>query len=108
MGDLYVPFKHAQIYRQRAEANGSGENLIQRAIRSPAHCDFTYIEQVTAFADMLNWEQKNVKLRGDIVTDPETISEETYGCHYTTVPVAAEASLHPARSILNSVCNQQE
>src|SRR5690625_4525732 len=108
LGDLYVPFRHGQLYRQRAEDSGSDYWLVQRAIRSPGHCDFTYAEQVTAFADMLNWEQNGTKPSGDNVTDLEIISQETYGCQYTTVPIAAEASLHPARGALNSVCNQQE
>ena len=70
LGDLYVPFKMQQIFRQRANANGSGRWLVQRAIRAPSHCDFTVAEQVAAFDDMVRWEQTGKKPAGDDVLTP--------------------------------------
>ncbi len=84
LGDLYVPFVHEQAYRRRAEANGSDYWLVQRAIRSSPHCDFTQEEQIEAFADMIAWEQNGTKPEGDNVLDPEVVASDDYGCEFTT------------------------
>lgn len=88
LGDLYVPFRNEEIYRQRAEANGSGYWLVQRAIRATYHCDYTVQEQVDAFSAMVNWEQTGLKPGGDDVTSAAVIKQPTYGCQYTTAPVS--------------------
>lgn len=104
LGDLYVPFRHGQLYRQRAEDHANGHWLVQRAIRSPGHCDYTNAEQVNAFSAMIDWEQNGVRPSGDNVTDAEIISEATYGCAYTTAPTAAETTVAFARGSLNAAC----
>ncbi|WP_119155115.1 alpha/beta hydrolase [Caldimonas tepidiphila] len=83
LGDLYVPFSMEQIFKRRADANGSGDFLVQRAIRSPGHCDFTVAEQVAAFDAMANWEQKGVKPEGDDVLDAAKVADAAYGCRFT-------------------------
>jgi hypothetical protein len=87
LGDMYVPFSMQQIYRARAEANGNGDLLVQRAIRAPSHCDFTIQEQVEAFDAMANWAENKVKPAGDDVTTPSTVADPNYGCAYTRPPV---------------------
>ncbi|SDS10199.1 hypothetical protein SAMN05216421_0908 [Halopseudomonas xinjiangensis] len=84
LGDLYVPFKHMQIHRERAEASGSDDLLVQRAIRAPSHCDFSAEEQVQAFVDMINWEQNGIKPAGDEVLDAKVVADPDYGCTFTT------------------------
>ncbi|MBA1147298.1 alpha/beta hydrolase [Ectothiorhodospiraceae bacterium WFHF3C12] len=84
LGDLYVPFIHEQIYRQRAAANGSDQWLVQRAIRAPGHCDFSDAEQENAFAAMINWEQNGIRPEGDEVLDASVIADPNYGCQFTT------------------------
>ena len=83
LGDLYVPFVHEQIYRQRAIANGRDHLLVQRAIRDPLHCEFTDEEEATAFSDLVNWVNTGVKPEGDNVLDPEQLSSEDYGCSFS-------------------------
>lgn len=84
LGDLYVPFLHEQEYYRRAEANGSSDMLVQRAIRAPGHCDFTNEEEVAAFRDMVNWEMNGIKPAGEVsVIDPDVISDENYGCQFS-------------------------
>ena len=83
LGDLYVPFRHAQLYQQRVEANGNGDWLVQRAIRNPGHCDFTDAEEEAAFADMIAWEQGGEKPAGDDVLDAATVADANYGCQFT-------------------------
>ncbi|MCH2557847.1 MAG: alpha/beta hydrolase [Alcanivorax sp.] len=84
LGDLYVPFRHGQLYRERAEANGNGGWLVQRAIRSPGHCDYTLEEQETAFDDMINWEQNSIMPDGDDFLDPATVANDDFGCQFSS------------------------
>lgn len=84
LGDLYVPFVHEQVYRRRAEANGNGDMLVQRAIRSAPHCDFTGAELVSGFQAMIDWEQNGTKPAGDDVLDPDTVAAADYGCQFTS------------------------
>ena len=83
LGDLYVPFVHEQIYRRNAIANGSGDLLVQRAIRAPGHCDFTVTEESTAFADLVNWVDTGIPPAGDEVLSASTVSQNTYGCTFS-------------------------
>nr|WP_238482273.1 alpha/beta hydrolase [Noviherbaspirillum aridicola] len=83
LGDMYVPFSMQQIYRQRAEAQGNADLLVQRAIRAPSHCDFTVREQTDAFDAMINWAENGVKPAGDDVLTPSTVASPTYGCAFT-------------------------
>jgi hypothetical protein len=97
LGDLYVPFVHEQIYRERAEANGNGDMLVQRAIRASNHCDFTNDERQAAFDAMIAWEQNpgNPPAGDDVSRD--AISDEDYGCQFTTEtrPGVAECPTTP-------------
>jgi hypothetical protein len=54
-GDLFVPISVEQVYRRRADAAGSSDYLVQRAIRRPGHCAFTQDELVRAFDDLAAW-----------------------------------------------------
>jgi acetyl esterase/lipase len=83
LGDLFVPFSMEQIYKRRAQANGSDQWLVQRALRAPGHCDFTVAEQVEAFQAMVTWEQTGVKPAGDDVLTPAVVANPAYGCAFT-------------------------
>ncbi|WP_043238866.1 alpha/beta hydrolase [Stutzerimonas azotifigens] len=96
LGDLYVPFRHMQIHRKRAEANGNGDWLVQRAIRAPSHCDFSYQEQVEAMAAMLQWEQQGIKPAGDEVLSPRVVADPAYGCRFTRNEGVPTRALLPA------------
>jgi hypothetical protein len=83
LGDLFVPFSMQQVYRQRVEARGNGQWLVQRAIRGASHCDFTVAEQVEAFDAMVAWEQGGPRPAGDDVLTAATVAQPTYGCTFT-------------------------
>jgi hypothetical protein len=83
LGDLFVPFSMQQVYRQRVDAKGNGNWLVQRAIRGASHCDFTVAEQEQAFDDMIQWERDGIAPAGDDVLTPATVAAPTYGCTYT-------------------------
>ena len=100
LGDLYVPFKMQQVYRQRATAKGNADRLVQRAIRGTGHCEFTLAEQITAFDDLARWEQEGVKPEGDEVLDPSVVHAADYGCKFTnnTFTEAEKATVGAARA----------
>lgn len=94
LGDMYVPFHMTQIHRNRANAKGNGGWLVQRAIRAPSHCDFTWTEQVTAFQDMVKWAEQGVKPAGDDVLTKATVADPKYGCTYTVnTPMPGEPAV---------------
>ena len=92
LGDLYVPFSMAQIYRNRMVAKGNGAWLVQRAIRAPSHCDFTVAEQVNAFRDMVSWAEGGTKPAGDDVLTPATVAKAACGCSHTVNSGGADDS----------------
>lgn len=83
LGDLFVPIKMQQVYRQRMEANGWGDNLVQRAVRAPGHCDFSLAEFNATLDAMLQWEQSGVKPGGDDLLDAALMADGAFGCTYT-------------------------
>lgn len=82
-GDLFVPFRMQQIYRERAAANGSDGFLVQRAIRATGHCDFTNQEKIDSFDAMHTWVQENTVPDGDDVLNPDKVADPEFGCEFT-------------------------
>ncbi len=83
LGDFYVPFRHQQLYRERAEENGNADMLVQRAIRATSHCDFSAGEYKAAINDWLKWVNEDIKPAGDDVLNPATVANANYGCNFT-------------------------
>ncbi|MFN0146148.1 MAG: hypothetical protein ACKVT1_06535, partial [Dehalococcoidia bacterium] len=54
-GDLFVPITHQTSYRQKVEAAGKGDLLVQRAIRAAGHCQFSDAEYTAAWNDLTAW-----------------------------------------------------
>lgn len=84
LGDFYVPFRHQQLYREKAEENGNGDLLVQRAIRAPSHCDFSGPEIVAAMVQWITWVNGGPKPAGDEVLDAAVVADADYGCTFTT------------------------
>lgn len=98
LGDLFVPIRMQQVYRQRMEANGWGDNLVQRAVRAPGHCDFSTAEFTNTLDAMLRWEQNGTKPAGDDLLDPALMADANFGCTYTEngPPQTTTRALMPA------------
>jgi len=64
-GDLTVPISLEQSYRHKVEAAGTGDLLVQRIIRSGAHCDFSDTEITRAWGDLSAWVAGRGKPAGD-------------------------------------------
>lgn len=83
LGDLFVPFHNEVVYAERAEAAGASDLLVQRAIRSVLHCDFTPAEMIEGLADLTTWVETGVRPAGDVVLDPAAVAAPDYGCTFT-------------------------
>ena len=80
LGDLFVPFSMEQAYATDVAWHGKSRLLVQRAIRSAQHCEFSPIEVGTAWDDLVRWVRAGKKPAGD---DVRRTSAETYGCRFT-------------------------
>ncbi|MBC7501236.1 MAG: alpha/beta hydrolase [Herminiimonas sp.] len=100
LGDMYVPFSMEQIYKRRADALGTSQWLVQRAIRGVAHCDFSIKEQASAFDAMIDWEQNGIKPAGDDILNPATVASPSYGCKFTDNTMTVDEP--PASAIARS------
>ncbi len=83
LGDVFVPFRMEQVYRERVEKHGNGRFLVQRAIRSPLHCDFTAAEEDAGFRALVAWVEHGTRPAGDEVTNASTLADPGYGCAFT-------------------------
>ncbi len=66
-GDLAVPISVERSYRQKAEAAGAGDLLVQRVIRASGHCKFSDTEVTQAWDDLVEWVAGKRKPPGDDV-----------------------------------------
>jgi hypothetical protein len=110
LGDLYVPFKMQQLYRQRVEAKGNADKLVQRAVRAVSHCEFTYGEQTAAFDALIAWSEGGAKPEGDDVLTPAVIADANYGCKFTSTaytPDEMTAGTLPASRATVPACPTQ-
>ena len=69
-GDPGAPFHGMQAFRRLADAAGNGDMLVQRAVRSPFHCDFSDQEMGSSLTDLFQWVEKGVKPEGEEVLGP--------------------------------------
>jgi hypothetical protein len=83
LGDLFVPFNMEQIYHRRVAARHNDRWLVQRAIRSPNHCDFTAAEEAAAFTALAAWVAHGTRPAGDDVMTPARVADASYGCQFT-------------------------
>jgi hypothetical protein len=83
LGDVFVPFSMEQIYQRRVTARGHARWLVQRAIRSPLHCDFTAAEESSAFTALVGWVEHGARPAGDPVSDRKALADPRYGCRFT-------------------------
>ncbi len=64
-GDLFVPIREERYYLQRAKEAGTTNLLVQRAIRSSGHCNFTTAERTRAFDDLVMWVRYGIRPSGE-------------------------------------------
>lgn len=97
LGDLFVPFAMEQVYADEVAAAGRSELLVQRAIRTTGHCEFSAVEAGTAWDDLVAWVSHGTRPGGDDVTDPAVVAAPAYGCRFSD-PAAYAAAGAPSQN----------
>ncbi|MFD0904891.1 DUF6351 family protein [Actinomadura sediminis] len=94
LGDLFVPFSMERRYRADAARHGREDLVVQRAIRSIGHCEFSPAEVGAAWDDLVRWERGGKRPAGDDVSRPDEIADPRYGCRFTD-PAARSTGTRP-------------
>ena len=80
---MFVPFSMEEIYGSEAQQHGLGGLVVQRAIRSAGHCEFSDTEAGTAWDDLVRWVHHRVHPAGDAVTNPAAVAAPDFGCRFS-------------------------
>jgi pimeloyl-ACP methyl ester carboxylesterase len=84
-GDGQVPINQALILRDRVEAAGRSDLLVQRVIEDPGHCGFTTGEQEAAFGALADWVERGDEPAGtELGVDDLTHLDRTFEDHSRT------------------------
>lgn len=80
LGDMFVPFSMEQAYRADVAGWGRTGLLVQRAIRTSQHCEFSAAEAGAAWDDLASWVKQGVRPAGDDVRRPAAAD---FGCRFS-------------------------
>jgi hypothetical protein len=80
LGDLFVPFSMEQAYARDVAKHGSSRQVVQRAIRTTNHCEFSPVEAGAAWDDLVTWVHTGQAPEGDDVLNP---SDANFGCRFS-------------------------
>jgi len=80
LGDLFVPFSMEQAYARDVAHHGKSRDLVQRAIRTTNHCEFSPAEAGVAWDDLVTWVHTGQAPAGDDVLNP---SHPDFGCRFS-------------------------
>jgi fermentation-respiration switch protein FrsA (DUF1100 family) len=97
LGDLFVPFSMEQDYAAEAAERGRADLVVQRAVRTTAHCEFSPVEAGTAWDDLVAWVGGGDRPAGDAVLDPAAVADPSFGCAFSD-PAAYAAAGPPSQT----------
>jgi fermentation-respiration switch protein FrsA (DUF1100 family) len=91
LGDLFVPFSMEQIYAAEVATAGRIDLLVQRAIRTTGHCEFSAAE--AALPGTTSWrEWRTARCRPATTSaTPEAVADPKYGCRFSDPAAFADA-----------------
>ena len=102
LGDLFVPFNQEQRYAVDVALHLQSRNLVQRAIRTINHCEFSPTEAGQGWDDLVNWVANHHRPAGDNVLKDEVVADADYGCAFSDA--AAFNSATPGTRRLFAAC----
>jgi hypothetical protein len=100
LGDMFVPFSMEEAYGSEVARHHLSALVVQRAIRSARHCEFSPSEAGRAWDDLAAWVHGGRRPAGDPVTDPAAIAKPDFGCRFTDTsayPTGTRASFRRAQ-----------
>jgi hypothetical protein len=80
LGDMFVPFSMEQAYRVDVDQHAHGGLVVQRAIRTSLHCEYSPTEVGTAWDDLVSWVHTGNRPAGDDVLSP---GDPDFGCQFS-------------------------
>jgi pimeloyl-ACP methyl ester carboxylesterase len=83
LGDMFVPFSMEQRYAEDVARHLQSFNVVQRAIRSTNHCEFSPTEAGTAWDDLVTWVRTGKRPAGDKVLDEAAVADPNFGCQFS-------------------------
>lgn len=83
LGDLFVPFSMEEIYGSEVARHHLSGLVVQRAIRSAQHCEFSPSEAGRAWDDLAAWVHGGRRPAGDPVTNPAEVAKPDFGCRFS-------------------------
>lgn len=83
LGDMFVPFSMEQAYAADVAKHHRSRLLVQRAVRTAQHCEFSPSEIGAAWDDLVGWVNGAPAPAGDEVTDPQAVAAPDYGCRFS-------------------------
>ena len=83
LGDMFVPFSMEEAYGSEVAGHHLSGLVVQRAIRSAQHCEFSPAEAGQAWDDLAGWVHGGKRPAGDAVTDPAVVAEPDFGCRFS-------------------------
>jgi esterase/lipase superfamily enzyme len=83
IGDGFVPFKMEQIYAKEARRNHQSGLVVQRAIRTAQHCEFSNVEAGDAWDALTHWVSTGRRPAGDNVTSSRVVGRKNFGCRFS-------------------------
>jgi pimeloyl-ACP methyl ester carboxylesterase len=91
LGDLFVPFSMEQVYAGDVARSGRSAELVQRAIRTTGHCEFSPVEAGTAWDDLVSWVDGGRRPAGDAVGNRAAVADPAFGCRFSDSAAYANA-----------------
>jgi hypothetical protein len=83
LGDMFVPFSMEEDYAGDVARHHHRGVVVQRAIRSAQHCEFSPAEVGTAWDDLTRWVRDGAHPTGDDVANPAAVAAATFGCQFS-------------------------
>ncbi|MFL6054475.1 MAG: hypothetical protein ACJ72W_16385 [Actinoallomurus sp.] len=83
LGDMFVPFSMEEIYGSEVALTHRSGLVVQRAIRTAQHCEFSATEAGQAWDGLAGWVHGGARPAGDPVTDPAMVARPDFGCRFT-------------------------
>jgi hypothetical protein len=92
LGDLFVPFSMETAYAADVARFHLEFNVVQRAIRTANHCEFSDAEAGAAWDDLVRWVTRHVRPAGDAVSDRDAVAAPDFGCQFSDPAAYAAGS----------------
>jgi hypothetical protein len=83
LGDMFVPFSMEMAYAADVADHDRQRYVVQRAIRTTNHCEFSPVEAGTAWDDLVAWVRHGDRPAGDAVSSPSAVAAPDFGCQFS-------------------------